>query len=75
MLTTEILQIPSRLSLGRTMMLCTKNCHDSIGIDGIAPSYRAKTFSYKLCPVTLNLFFVSGFLSQCGFLTLPCVLV
>lgn len=75
MLTTEILRIPSELSFGRRMMLCTVNCHDSIGINGIAPSYGAKTFSYKLCTVALNFFFVCGFLSQYGFLTLPCVMV
>jgi len=56
-------------------MSCKVNCHDSTGISGIAPIYRAKTFSYKLCIVTLNLFFVYGFLGQYGFLTLSFVMI
>lgn len=46
------------------------NCHDYIGINGIAPTYTAKCFCYKLYVVTLNLFFASGFLGQRVFLAL-----
>lgn len=56
-------------------MLCTVNCHDSIGINGVAPVHTAKTFSYKPCIVTSNFFFVSGLLGQYGFLTLSFVMV
>lgn len=73
MLTTEILHIPSKLGLGRRM-LYTVNCHDSIGINGITPISTAKTLNYKLCIVTLNLSFVSGFLDQYSFLTLSFVI-